>query len=157
MAAGGGAAPPGGGEEEEDDLGYRLFPDRKKKPQGFLVRSLFTFHNRCQLMLRMSLETSKGRERPQGAAGGARGGREEMVPVRGGSGHWDGLPGGRGGHRPRGCARKGRARCLGTWFSGCPGWWGGGWAVCATSRLSASKREFAHTALPSLPVSVFWL
>lgn len=47
------------GEEEEDDLGYRLFPDRNKKPQSFLVRSLFTFHNKCQLMLRMTLDTSK--------------------------------------------------------------------------------------------------
>ncbi|XP_051464447.1 mitochondrial inner membrane protease ATP23 homolog isoform X2 [Apus apus] len=44
--------------EEEDDFGYRLFPDRNKKPQSFLVRSLFTFHNRCQLMLRMTLDTN---------------------------------------------------------------------------------------------------
>ncbi|KFQ40774.1 Mitochondrial inner membrane protease ATP23 [Mesitornis unicolor] len=44
--------------EEEDDFGYRLFPDRDKKPQSFLARSLFTFHNRCQLMLRMTLETN---------------------------------------------------------------------------------------------------
>uniref|UniRef100_A0A6G1RMF8 Mitochondrial inner membrane protease ATP23 n=1 Tax=Hypotaenidia okinawae TaxID=2861861 RepID=A0A6G1RMF8_9GRUI len=43
---------------EEDDFGYRLFPDRNKKQQSFLVRSLFTFHNRCQLMLRMTLETN---------------------------------------------------------------------------------------------------
>ncbi|KAM9246530.1 mitochondrial inner membrane protease ATP23 homolog isoform 2-T2 [Leptosomus discolor] len=43
------AAPPAAeekGGEEEDDFGYRLFPDRNKKPQSFLVRSLFTFHNR---------------------------------------------------------------------------------------------------------------
>lgn len=45
--------------EEEDDFGYRLFPERKKPPQSFLVRSFFTFHNKCQLMLRMTLETSK--------------------------------------------------------------------------------------------------
>ncbi|KAM6287840.1 mitochondrial inner membrane protease ATP23 homolog isoform 2-T2 [Spheniscus humboldti] len=44
--------------EEDDDFGYRLFPDRNKKPQSFLVRSLFTFHNRCQLMLRMTLDTN---------------------------------------------------------------------------------------------------
>lgn len=126
MAAGGGAAPPGGGEEEEDDLGYRLFPDRKKKPQGFLVRSLFTFHNRCQLMLRMSLETSKGRERPQGAAGGARGGREEMVPVRGGSGHWDGLPGGAGGSPSPGVCKERAGAVLGDVAQWVPGV-GGGW------------------------------
>lgn len=48
-----------GAEEEEEDFGYRLFPDRNKKPQSFLVRSLFTFHNKCQLMLRLTLETSK--------------------------------------------------------------------------------------------------
>ncbi|OXB61733.1 hypothetical protein ASZ78_016919 [Callipepla squamata] len=59
MEAGRSASPPGAeGGEEEDDFGYRLFPDRKKEPQSFLVRSLFTFHNRCQLMLRMTLETS---------------------------------------------------------------------------------------------------
>ncbi|KAL2309506.1 hypothetical protein Nmel_005707 [Mimus melanotis] len=46
------------GVEEEDDFGYRLFPDRNKKPQSFLVRSLFTFHNKCQLMLRLTLETN---------------------------------------------------------------------------------------------------
>ncbi|XP_015136890.1 mitochondrial inner membrane protease ATP23 homolog isoform X1 [Gallus gallus] len=41
------ASPPGAeGGEEEDDFGYRLFPDRNKEPQSFLVRSLFTFHNR---------------------------------------------------------------------------------------------------------------
>lgn len=60
MEDGESASPPGAdGGEEEDDFGYRLFPDRKKEPQSFLVRSLFTFHNRCQLMLRMTLETSK--------------------------------------------------------------------------------------------------
>ncbi|OXB63449.1 UNVERIFIED_CONTAM: hypothetical protein H355_010712 [Colinus virginianus] len=59
MEAGKSASPPGAeGGEEEEDFGYRLFPDRKKEPQSFLVRSLFTFHNRCQLMLRMTLETS---------------------------------------------------------------------------------------------------
>nr|XP_031363763.1 mitochondrial inner membrane protease ATP23 homolog isoform X1 [Lonchura striata domestica] len=47
-----------GAEEEEEDFGYRLFPDRNKKPQSFLVRSLFTFHNKCQLMLRLTLETN---------------------------------------------------------------------------------------------------
>lgn len=53
------ASPPGAeGGEEEDDFGYRLFPDRNKEPQSFLVRSLFTFHNRCQVMLRMTLETN---------------------------------------------------------------------------------------------------
>lgn len=45
--------------EEEDDLGYRLFPERNKNPQSFLVRSLFTYHNKCQVMLRMTLETSR--------------------------------------------------------------------------------------------------
>lgn len=66
MERGGEAAAEGkaaeGREEEEDggdDFGYRLFPDRNKKPQSFLARSLFTFHNRCQLMLRMTLDTSK--------------------------------------------------------------------------------------------------
>ncbi|XP_032914813.1 mitochondrial inner membrane protease ATP23 homolog [Catharus ustulatus] len=52
------AAEKKGAEEEEDDFGYRLFPDRNKKPQSFLVRSLFTFHNKCQLMLRLTLETN---------------------------------------------------------------------------------------------------
>ncbi|NWY08662.1 ATP23 protease, partial [Aphelocoma coerulescens] len=55
------SAPPAekkGADEEEDDFGYRLFPDRNKKPQSFLVRSLFTFHNKCQLMLRLTLETN---------------------------------------------------------------------------------------------------
>ncbi|XP_010705715.1 mitochondrial inner membrane protease ATP23 homolog isoform X3 [Meleagris gallopavo] len=46
MEDGKSTSPPGAdGGEEEDDLGYRLFPDRKKEPQSFLVRSLFTFHN----------------------------------------------------------------------------------------------------------------
>ncbi|NXX15519.1 ATP23 protease, partial [Podargus strigoides] len=51
-------APPSAEEKgkEEDDLGYRLCPDQNKKSQSFLVRSLFTFHNRCQLMLRMTLD-----------------------------------------------------------------------------------------------------
>lgn len=60
MERGEAASPPAaGGGEEEDDFGYRLFPDRNKSPQSFLVRSLFTFHSRCQLMLRMTLDTSK--------------------------------------------------------------------------------------------------
>ncbi|NXL28100.1 ATP23 protease, partial [Glaucidium brasilianum] len=65
MEQGEAASPPaardklGGREgEEEDDFGYRLFPDRNKKQQSFLVRSLFTFHNKCQLMLRMTLDTN---------------------------------------------------------------------------------------------------
>ncbi|XP_049669600.1 mitochondrial inner membrane protease ATP23 homolog isoform X2 [Accipiter gentilis] len=60
-AAAEGKAAEGREEEEEDggdDFGYRLFPDRNKKPQSFLARSLFTFHNRCQLMLRMTLDTN---------------------------------------------------------------------------------------------------
>ncbi|XP_050180814.1 mitochondrial inner membrane protease ATP23 homolog isoform X1 [Myiozetetes cayanensis] len=61
MEHGEGDSPPAAekkGTVEEDDFGYRLFPDRNKKPQSFLVRSLFTFHNRCQVMLRMTLETN---------------------------------------------------------------------------------------------------
>lgn len=85
------AAPPAAeekGGEEEDDFGYRLFPDRNKKPQSFLVRSLFTFHNRCQLMLRMTLDTSKRfpREPGPGAAEGALGGTGDARVPR-----WNGL------------------------------------------------------------------
>lgn len=88
------AAPPAAEEkgEEEDDFGYRLFPDRNKKPQSFLVRSLFTFHNRCQLMLRMTLDTSK--RFPGGRGPGPGPGAAEGAPGRTGGirvPRWNGL------------------------------------------------------------------
>lgn len=126
MAAEGGAGPPGGAEEEEDDLGYRLFPDRKKKPQSFLVRSLFTFHNRCQLMLRMSLETSKGPEPTPGSAGSGRGLRQ--------------------GRRGAGARRCCCSRALGRAARG---------AVGSPTPGVFKERVGAYTALPSFPVSVF--
>lgn len=79
MEDGKSTSPPGAdGGEEEDDLGYRLFPDRKKEPQSFLVRSLFTFHNRCQVMLRMTLETSKLSPGPRGLQPSRRAARRQV-------------------------------------------------------------------------------
>lgn len=93
------AAEKKGAEEEEDDFGYRLFPDRSKKPQSFLVRSLFTFHNKCQLMLRLTLETSKrspvpSRARPRRCWGRARAvrGRCWRWPCAAGPGDGPALP-----------------------------------------------------------------
>lgn len=50
------------GPKEEDDYGYGLFPDRKRAegrtPRTFLYNSLFTFNHKCQVMLKIALDTS---------------------------------------------------------------------------------------------------
>ncbi|KAM9171241.1 mitochondrial inner membrane protease ATP23 homolog [Pangshura tecta] len=46
---------------EGEDFGYRLFPERpsEAKPQrSFLATSLLTFNHKCQLMLKIALDTS---------------------------------------------------------------------------------------------------
>uniref|UniRef100_A0A452IA78 Mitochondrial inner membrane protease ATP23 n=1 Tax=Gopherus agassizii TaxID=38772 RepID=A0A452IA78_9SAUR len=46
---------------EGEDFGYRLFPERRseaKPPRSFLSTSLFTFNHKCQLMLKIALDTS---------------------------------------------------------------------------------------------------
>ncbi|XP_051886739.1 mitochondrial inner membrane protease ATP23 homolog isoform X2 [Pristis pectinata] len=47
-------------QEQEEDYGYRLFPERKsgKEKKGLLGESLFTFNHKCQLMLKVALDTS---------------------------------------------------------------------------------------------------
>ncbi|XP_048863368.1 mitochondrial inner membrane protease ATP23 homolog [Brienomyrus brachyistius] len=47
-------------EQKDEDYGYGLFPKRKegKYKKGSLGESLFTFHNKCQVMLHFALETS---------------------------------------------------------------------------------------------------
>eukprot|EP00079_Xenopus_tropicalis_P022660 XP_012814584.1 PREDICTED: mitochondrial inner membrane protease ATP23 homolog isoform X1 [Xenopus tropicalis] len=46
---------------EQDELGYQLFPERgngDRKKQGLLSKSLFTFNHKCQVMLKIALDTS---------------------------------------------------------------------------------------------------
>lgn len=56
-------ASPRSAEEDEDDFGYGLFPDRRRgegsRPRSFLYKSLFTFHHKCQVMLRIALDGSE--------------------------------------------------------------------------------------------------
>lgn len=48
------------GQEGEGDRGYGLFPQHKgsKDKKGLLAESLFTFNHKCQLMLKVALDTS---------------------------------------------------------------------------------------------------
>lgn len=44
----------------EDDYGYHLFPERNKdKQKNFLIESLFTFNNKCRIMLKFATDTSE--------------------------------------------------------------------------------------------------
>lgn len=47
--------------KEEEDYGYGLFPDRKtdKYKKGSLGENVFTFNNKCQVMLHFAMETSE--------------------------------------------------------------------------------------------------
>lgn len=57
--------------EKEDDFGYGLIQDRRrgeaKQEKSFLHNSLFSFNYKCQLMLKIALNTSKCRS-PLGRA-----------------------------------------------------------------------------------------
>ncbi|XP_015269536.1 PREDICTED: mitochondrial inner membrane protease ATP23 homolog [Gekko japonicus] len=50
------------GSEKEDDFGYGLIQDRRRgettKAKSFLYNSLFTFNHKCQVMLKIALDTS---------------------------------------------------------------------------------------------------
>ncbi|MEE6480736.1 hypothetical protein FKM82_012658 [Ascaphus truei] len=45
---------------EDEDHGYHLFPERHsgEGKKGLLAKSLFTFNHKCQVMLRIALDTS---------------------------------------------------------------------------------------------------
>nr|XP_014430695.1 mitochondrial inner membrane protease ATP23 homolog isoform X2 [Pelodiscus sinensis] len=44
---------------EGEDFGYRLFPERHSEAKlSFLTTSLFTFNHKCQVMLRIALDTN---------------------------------------------------------------------------------------------------
>ncbi|XP_072914823.1 mitochondrial inner membrane protease ATP23 homolog isoform X1 [Hemitrygon akajei] len=47
-------------EQQEEDYGYGLFPEHKssKEKRSMLEKSLFTFNHKCQLMLKVALDTS---------------------------------------------------------------------------------------------------
>ncbi|XP_067855500.1 mitochondrial inner membrane protease ATP23 homolog isoform X1 [Heptranchias perlo] len=46
--------------EEEEDYGYSLFPEHKtgKQKKGLLAESILTFNHKCQVMLRVALDTN---------------------------------------------------------------------------------------------------
>ncbi|XP_020490447.1 mitochondrial inner membrane protease ATP23 homolog [Labrus bergylta] len=46
--------------KQEEDYGYDLFPERTKSKyaKGSIAESLFTFNNKCQVMLHFAMETS---------------------------------------------------------------------------------------------------
>nr|XP_033813793.1 mitochondrial inner membrane protease ATP23 homolog isoform X1 [Geotrypetes seraphini]XP_033813795.1 mitochondrial inner membrane protease ATP23 homolog isoform X1 [Geotrypetes seraphini] len=46
--------------QDEEDYGYQFFPERqdKSRKKSFMRQSLFTFHNKCQIMLKVALDTS---------------------------------------------------------------------------------------------------
>lgn len=47
--------------KQEDDYGYHLFPERNKDKQkkNFVIESLFTFNNKCRIMLKFATDTSE--------------------------------------------------------------------------------------------------
>uniref|UniRef100_A0A4W3JMD4 Mitochondrial inner membrane protease ATP23 n=1 Tax=Callorhinchus milii TaxID=7868 RepID=A0A4W3JMD4_CALMI len=51
-------------ETEADDYGYNLFPERQagkqqqQQKKSVLTESLFTFHHKCQVMLKVAMDTS---------------------------------------------------------------------------------------------------
>lgn len=47
--------------KEEEDYGYHLFPERKKgkSSKEFIGESLFTYHYKCQFMLKVAVDTSE--------------------------------------------------------------------------------------------------
>ncbi|XP_064417650.1 mitochondrial inner membrane protease ATP23 homolog isoform X2 [Latimeria chalumnae] len=47
-------------EEEEEQYGYQLFPERQggRFKKGSLAESVFTFRHKCQVMLKIALDTS---------------------------------------------------------------------------------------------------
>ena len=47
--------------KQEEEYGYDLFPERKggKYKKGSIAESLFTFNNKCQVMLQFAVETSE--------------------------------------------------------------------------------------------------
>ncbi|XP_062990874.1 mitochondrial inner membrane protease ATP23 homolog isoform X1 [Elgaria multicarinata webbii] len=47
--------------EDEDDFGYGLFPERRRgeaKNPAFLYKSVFTYNNKCQIMLKFALDSN---------------------------------------------------------------------------------------------------
>lgn len=45
--------------KEKDDYGYHLFPEKNKEKKNFLIESLFTFNNKCRIMLKFATDTSE--------------------------------------------------------------------------------------------------